>query len=291
MATVKQGAFHIRAPIDKKQKALLSASVASTILVIWVLLTGGIPGSLEFNAVIPRLILPNPFSVVGAFGVLWKQYETVRFAVLGKEIHFLIPGILMNFAYSFFRITAGFLLAIIISVPLGISMGTYPVIKNAIHPFTGPLRYLPIAALIPLFIVWFGMDEPMKIYFLFVGIFVYLLPLVVEAIECVDHVLVETAYTLKASQWEIIRDVLWPGAKPTIFEAIRVMNGIGWTYIILAEIINAPYGLGRLITIAQKRSKTDWIFAGIIIILVIGFISDRLIVAYNEKKFAWKEQA
>lgn len=131
----------------------------------------------------------------------------------------------------------------------------------------------------------------MKVLFLFVGIVVYLLPLVVEAVEDVDNVFLETAYTLKANRWQTIRHVLIPGASPLIFEAMRVMNGIGWTYVILAEIINAPYGLGHLIIIAQKRSHTDQIFAGIIIILVIGFVSDRLIAKYNARKFAWKEAA
>ncbi len=256
--------FQIRATITNTTKLMLSISVAALMLFLW--------SALSYSGKVSSLILPAPDAVLKAFWELWVEQE-----------------LYMHVLWSFVRILAGFILAMAVSIPLGVLMGTFPVVKHAIHPFTGPLRYLPIAALIPLFIVWFGMDETMKILFLFVGIFVYLLPLVIEAVEEVDSVLLETAYTLKATRWQVVRLVLWQGAKPLVFESARVMWGIGWTYIILAEIINAPYGLGRLITIGQKRSLTHWIFAGIFIILIIGFLSDRLIAWYNAKTFSWKE--
>lgn len=244
---------------------MLTIAVAVTGIGIWSLLS--------YSGSISSLILPKPDKVLTAFKILFFERK------LGLHIF-----------WSFSRIFAGFLLAVIVALPLGLAMGTYPVVKRAIQPFSGPLRYLPIAALIPLFLVWFGMGELMKILFLFVGIVVYLLPLVVEAIEDVDNVFLETAYTLKATRWQTIRHVIIPGASPLIFEALRIMNGIGWTYVILAEIINAPFGLGHLIIIAQKRSHTDQIFAGIVIILLIGFISDRLIAKLNANLFSWKEQ-
>ncbi|MBN2000213.1 ABC transporter permease subunit [candidate division KSB1 bacterium] len=260
----KNRIFDIRSSISNTTKLVLSGTVALLMLTVW--------SALSYSGKVSSLILPAPDAVLKAFGELWMEQE-----------------LYMHVLWSFVRILAGFILAMVVSIPLGIAMGTFPVVKHAIHPFTGPLRYLPIAALIPLFIVWFGMDETMKILFLFVGIVVYLLPLVIEAVEEVDTVLLETAYTLKATRWQVIYLVLWQGAKPLVYENARVMWGIGWTYIILAEIINAPYGLGRLITIGQKRSLTHWIFAGIIIILIIGFVSDRLIAWYNAKTFAWKE--
>jgi NitT/TauT family transport system permease protein len=257
--------FKIRAPVSSRVKLELTIGVALIMIGIW--------SALSYTNSITPLILPKPHTVVSAFRELLLE-----------------QNLAVHVFWSFLRITTGFALSIIVAIPLGILMGTFPVVKHAINPFSGPLRYLPIAALIPLFLVWFGMGELMKILFLFVGIVVYLLPLVVEAVENVDNVLLETACTLKATPWQRIRRVIIPAASPLIFEAMRVMNGVGWTYIILAEIINAPYGLGRLFTIAQKRSKTHWIFAGIIIILGIGFVSDRLIAKLNARLFAWKEK-
>ena len=85
-----------------------------------------------------------------------------------------------------------------------------------------------------------------------------------------------------------MRHVLVPGSLPAIGEALRVMNGIGWTYVILAEIVNARYGLGHIITVAGKRSHVDQIFAGVIVILLIGVATDVIIRILNKQLFSWK---
>ena len=182
----------------------------------------------------------------------------------------------------------GFVLATLVAIPLGLLMGTFPPIKYFFAPILDPLRFLPISALVPLTIVWFGIEEMQKIIFLFLGIFVYLLPLVVEAVEGVDDVYLQTATTLGATKGQIVRHVLIPGSLPALAEALRVMNGIGWTYVILAEVINARYGLGALITVAGKRSHVDQIFALVIVILVIGVVSDFVIRFLNRRLFFWK---
>jgi NitT/TauT family transport system permease protein len=167
-------------------------------------------------------------------------------------------------------------------------MGTFPRVKAFFAPVLDPLRFLPISALVPLTIVWFGIEERQKIAFLFLGTVVYLLPLVVEAVEEVDDVYLQTATTLGATKSQLVKEVLVPGSLPAIGEALRVMNGIGWTYVILAEVINARYGLGALITVAGKRSHVDQIFALVIVILVIGIVSDLVIRLVNEQLFTWK---
>jgi NitT/TauT family transport system permease protein len=99
----------------------------------------------------------------------------------------------------------------------------------------------------------------------------------------------QTATTLGASRWQLVWHVLVPGSSPAIGEALRVMNGIGWTYVILAEVINAPYGLGALITVAAKRSHVDQIFALVIVILAIGVATDQIIRWINARLFTWAE--
>jgi NitT/TauT family transport system permease protein len=122
-----------------------------------------------------------------------------------------------------------------------------------------------------------------------VGTFVYLLPLVVEAVEKVDEVYLQTAMTLGARPRQLIFNVLVPASLPGIGEALRVMNGVGWTYVILAEVINAPLGLGALINVAGKRSHVDQIFALVLVILLIGVITDFIIRTINAQLFAWAE--
>jgi NitT/TauT family transport system permease protein len=232
----------------------------------------GLWSALSYSGVVPALILPSPSDVLRAFPMLHFEEALVRSAVA-----------------SLYRVFAGFLLAAAVSIPLGLLMGTYPPVKHFFRPILDPLRFLPISALVPLFIVWFGIDDLQKIVFLFVGTVVYMLPLVIEAVENVDEVYLQTATTLGAGQGQLVRHVLIPGSAPAIAEALRVMNGIGWTYVILAEVINARYGLGALITVAGKRSHVDQIFALVLVILLIGVVTDWLIRVVNARLFAWKE--
>jgi ABC-type nitrate/sulfonate/bicarbonate transport system permease component len=202
-------------------------------------------------------------------------------------LHFQ-EALVRSAGWSFYRVTMGFVLAAMVAIPLGIVMGTFPPIRHFCAPVLDPLRFLPISALVPLTIVWFGIEETQKVTFLFLGTVVYLLPLVVEAVERVDDVYLHTATTLGATKWQMVRHVLIPGSLPAIGEALRVMNGIGWTYVILAEVINAHYGLGALITVAGKRSHVDQIFALVLVILVIGVVTDWIIRFVNERLFFWE---
>ncbi len=265
--------FTIRGFLSAKHARLISTGSLLLILFIWSILAYG-----QF---VPALILPSPTAVLKAFPTLHWEHELVRNAII-----------------SFFRISMGFLFASIVAIPLGVAMGAFPAVKAAFRPIVDPLRFLPIAALVGLFIVWFGIGNSMKIMLLFTGIVVYMVPLIVESVEDVENVYLSTSHTLGATRWQVIRHVLVPAALPNIFEALRVMNAIGWTYIILAEAISggsssgsffSAGGLGNLIIVAQKRSHTDQIFALIISILVIGVLTDLALRWGNKKLFFWKE--
>jgi NitT/TauT family transport system permease protein len=226
----------------------------------------------ERRPLVPRTILPSPVAVLSALAYLHHEEGLVRSA-----------------AMSFWRITVAFLLCSVIAIPLGILMGSFPLIRAWIEPFSNPLRYLPISAVTGLFILLFGIEERMKIAFLFLGSFVYLLPIVVEAVRNVDNVYVETALTLGASRWQVVRRVLVPAAWPDIFEALRVIYGIGWTYVILAELINARYGLGYLINIAYKRAHIDQAYALVFVILLLGVGSNEVFKFIGRRLFTWRQ--
>jgi ABC-type nitrate/sulfonate/bicarbonate transport system permease component len=253
----------VREALTHKRARSLALAGVATFLGLWCLLT--------YGGLVPPIILPSPTEVLKAFPVLHFQEALVRSAL-----------------WSFARVSFGVLLAALVALPLGLLMGTFPPVKAFFAPIVDPLRFLPISAVVPLTIVWFGIDERQKIFFLFLGTVVYLLPLVVEAVEEVDEVFLHTATTLGATKGQLVRHVLIPGSLPAIGEALRVMNGIGWTYVILAEVINAPYGLGALITVAAKRSHVDQIFALVIVILLIGVLTDQVLRLVNKTLFTWK---
>jgi NitT/TauT family transport system permease protein len=224
------------------------------------------------RALVPAQILPSPIAVLQAIAYLHTDEALVRSA-----------------ATSFFRVTTGFLLAALIAIPLGIFMGSYPPVRAAVEPLSNPLRYLPISAVTGIFMLLFGIGDTMKIMFLFAGSVVYLLPIVVESVASVDQVYLDTAYTLGAKPRHVIWRVLVPGACPGIVEACRVIYGIGWTYVILAELINAKYGLGYLITIAYRRGHIDWAYALVLVVLLLGIGTNEIFRQAQKWLFAWRE--
>ena len=194
-------------------------------------------------------------------------------------------------AISTKRIVFAFLLASAIALPLGVMMGAFAPIHHLFESIMAPLRYMPISAFIPLLILWFGIYEKEKIAFLFLGVFVYLLPVVVSAIRAVPEELVQTALTLGASKMQVIRTVLVPAALPEIFDSFRVMNAISWTYVILAEAVNPEHGLGYMVELARTHQKASWSFAGLIVIGGIGLFTDFLIRTISMMLFRWREEA
>jgi NitT/TauT family transport system permease protein len=176
-----------------------------------------------------------------------------------------------------------------VALPLGILMGSFEAVNRFFEPIVAPMRYLPITAFIPLLILWFGIQETQKVAFLFLGTFVFLLPVVVDAIRVVPDELVQTSFTLGASRWQVIRTVLIPAALPQIFDSFRVMNAIAWTYIILAEIVNPQNGIGYILRLAEQHFKPAWSFAGILVVGVIGLITDLLIRGINRLLFRWRD--
>ena len=188
------------------------------------------------------------------------------------------------------RIATAFLLASAVALPLGVLMGSFEVINRVFEPVVAPLRYMPISAFIPLLILWFGIYEKQKVAFLFLGVFVYLLPVVVSAIRAVPDELVQTALTLGASKAQVVRTVLVPAALPEICDSFRVMNAISWTYVILAEAVNPEHGLGYMVELARTHQKASWSFAGLLVIGGIGLLTDFAIQVVWGVLFRWKEK-
>jgi NitT/TauT family transport system permease protein len=256
--------FAIRAPLPKRVAFLLGFVAPALVLGAWCALTYG-------DLVQPDF-LPKPTEVVRGTLQLFIQYD------LGTAI-----------LVSTRRIAIAFLLASAIALPLGVLMGAFDPINRFFEPIMAPLRYMPISAFIPLLILWFGIYEKQKIAFLFLGVFVYLLPVVVSSIRLVPDELVQTALTLGASKLQVIRTVLVPAALPEIFDSFRVMNAIAWTYVILAEAVNPEYGLGYMVELARTHQKASWSFAGLLVIGGIGLLTDFLIRLLSSLLFRWRE--
>ena len=220
------------------------------------------PWRLPISAV-PLLVLLAAWSVASYGGYVSRFFLPSPTDVLDGLVQLVVDqGLLKAVGVSSLRILAAFALSVAVAFPLGVLMGSFDAFNRAFDPIVAPLRYMPITAFIPLLILWFGIYETQKIAFLFLGTFVYLLPVVVDAIRNVPEELVQTAFTLGASRLQIVLTVLVPAALPQIFDSFRVMNAIAWTYVILAEFVNTKAGLGYLIQFAGDHQKTGQVFAG-----------------------------
>lgn len=215
--------------------------------------------------------IPLPTQVVSAFPDLVKE-----------------NNLFQNAWRSIWLNIQGYFWAILFSIPLGFIIGLFPLFRGMFSKPVDALRYLPLAALIGLFMKWFGTDDEMKIAFLAFGILVYLLPVVAQRINEVESVYTKTVFTLAASKWQTIKTVFMPAVFSKLIDDIRVLTAISWTYIIFVEFLNRAGGLGDLIYIKRRLGHVDDLFALLLVIVLIGFIQDRLFVYLDKRLFPHK---
>ena len=197
-------------------------------------------------------------------------------------------GFLFDIGMTIWRVVGGFVLAAIIAVPLGVLMGAYKPIEAFLEPFVSFARYLPASAFIPLLILWAGIGELQKLLVIFIGAVFQIILMIAVNVGNTRSDLVEAAYTLGASDIGIIRRVLLPSSAPEIAEILRLVLGWAWTYVIVAELIGSSSGIGHMITDSQALLNTGQIIFGIIVIGLIGLVSDFLFKAFNGWLFPWK---
>lgn len=188
---------------------------------------------------------------------------------------------------SLLRIITGFLLSIAVSLPLGILFGTSRKTEAVIEPIVAFVRYVPPSAFIPLIIVWFGVGELGKVALIFLGVAPYLTLLIADTVHSVRQELIEASLTLGATKTDIIFRVILPYSMPQIWDSFRIMFGAAWTFVIIAEIVGSSSGLGHLIIESQRFIRTDNIFAGILVIGVLGVLTDYMFKVSRKVLFPW----
>ncbi|MEM8525515.1 MAG: ABC transporter permease subunit [Bacteroidota bacterium] len=218
-------------------------------------------------------ILPTPLQVVKAFPKLLQKDQLIN-----------------NTFLSIWRNLQGYFWAVLISIPLGFIIGLYPLFRGLFGKQVDALRYLPLTALVGVFITWFGIGESMKISFLAFGIIVYLLPVVIQRIFEAEDVYLKTVFTLGATNWDTIKTVYIPSVMSKLIDDIRVLTAISWTYIIIAELLNKQGGVGAMIYNAGRRGQVPDVFAILLVIIIVGFLQDRIFVYLDKRLFPHKYQ-
>jgi NitT/TauT family transport system permease protein len=255
--------FKLRSKLPKRQNLLIFWLGTVLILSVWQGLVS------IYN--IPTSILPSPQAVVLGLGELWSHDQ-----------------LLINIGYSLRLNILGYLEAIALSIILGFIMGLIPLFRALGQGWVDAARFIPLTAITGIFIAWLGIGDSMKIHFLAFGIGVYLLPIIVQRIDEVEDYHLQTIWTLGANRWQTIRYVFFPSVISKVFDDIRVITAISWTYIIVAEMINKSGGVGSLIFVASRQSRLDKVFAILVIIILIGFIQDKIFKVLDKSLFPHK---
>jgi ABC-type nitrate/sulfonate/bicarbonate transport system permease component len=248
----------IRGRVPKKAAVALGLVPIVALIGLWWFVTRG---EVEERIYGPQ-ILPSPAEVIQ------RAPELVTDRHLSDHL----------FA-SLRRVGLGFLVATVIVFPLGVLMGSFGTAKAIFGPAATATSYIPIATLVPLTMSWFGIDERQKIYFLAIAFGIYLLPMIVAAVENVPGVYLRTAYTLGATRLQTVLRVLVPISMPEIWHGLRLAFGVGWTYLVLTEslmIEEGSGGLGALIFISQRRGPREHVYLIIIVITLIAWASDTI---------------
>lgn len=217
------------------------------------------------------LFIPNPL----------KVFENMKIMILDGSLQIAI-------FYTFRRVFLASCFAGIVALPLGLLIYNFNFAKNTISPVVSLLRYVPITAFYPLLIMWLGIEEQMKIAFLFIAAFVYMMPSVVLALDEINLDLMDTGYTIGMNKLQTILYIQLPAMLPSILNSFIMCFGIGFTYTAVVESVNAKYGIGYVVQQASARGRTDLVFVGIITIMIISYLFDNTAKWLIKKIFKWK---
>ncbi len=204
---------------------------------------------------------------------------------------FTQEGIAGDVAISAYRVVGGFALALLLATPLGVWMGYSARARLTLDPFMGFMRYMPVPSFIPLTILWLHTGHAQKMAIIFLGAFFQLVLMVADAAKAVPREFYESAEMLRATRRDVILRVVWPAALPQIFDSYRICVGWAWTYLVVAEIVGATSGVGYYIIKAQRYLLVPQIFAAMMLIGLLGMLTDLLLAAAGRRLFPWAQQA
>lgn len=257
-----RGWLRLRAPLPRGWSAGISIGASVALIVAWeVVARSGLVAPLFFPA--PSAILSAMARMISDQSLLWHAWV------------------------STLRVWGAFLLAAAIAIPLGVAMSGYRVIGAALEPAIDFIRYLPVPALVPLAIIWFGVGEETKLFLLWLGTFFQLVLLVSDDMRRVPQEYLEIAYTVGANERQALKDVAFRAMLPNLVDNLRITLGWCWTYLIIAEIVAADSGLGFVIWAARRYMKTPEVMAGVVLIGVIGLATDQLLRLIHRRAFRY----
>lgn len=257
--------LRIREEIPARLRLALMVASILTPLVFWTLL--------EASGVVSPIFLPSPIEVLQAGQEMFTSGE------LGTDTRVSVQ-----------RIAIGFGISLVISIPLGLAMGTFRSVNAFFEPMIGFVRYMPATAFVPLLLIWLGLDESPKIALIVIGTVFFNTLMMANLVWQVPSELIRVAYTLGGGSLTVFRKVIFPYALPGIIDTARVNLAAAWNLIIVAELVAAQEGLGVRIVRAQRFLHTDEIFVVLFVIGFIGIATDLALRTLRNRVAPWSQE-
>ncbi len=251
-----------RAPISPRASLIAGVSIWAVVLIVWSVLT--------YGGVMPDIFLPSPTAVIERAIVMFGD-----------------GTIWPNMWSSIEVILLGFIISSVVAVPLGLLMGTFRIVQAALEPLVNFIRYLPVTAFVPLFILWIGLGLSQRVAIIIFGTFFQQLVMIMDVVSQVPEDMLNASYTLGSSRRDVLTHVLLPAARPGIIDTLRITMGWAWTYLVVAELVAADSGLGFMSMQAMRGFQVDKIFLAIGIIGILGLITDSFFRLLRAKFAGW----
>ncbi len=254
--------FRLGARISSRAFFTIAALVFAGLAVVWAATTE--------TGLIDPLFLPAPSHVVK------RLYELAQ-----------TGDLFVDMGVSIYRIAIGFLASTIVALPIGILIGCYGRWEAAIEPFVDFIRYMPVVAFVPLTILWAGTGDLQKLVIIFLGTFFQQVLLVMDNVKSVPKDFINLGRTLQMPERRILSRIVLPSAMPAIWDTLRISLGWAWTWLVVAELVAATTGLGYRITVAKRYFATDTIFGYLLILGILGLLTDQVMKALGHRFFRY----
>lgn len=237
--------------------------------------------------VVPLLLLAA-WQAASQFGVLSSRVLPAPFAVVAAAWQLLLSGeMLQHVKTSTWRALSGFVIGGGLGLALGLLTGSLRRAETLLDTSLQMVRNIPPLALIPLVILWFGIDETAKLFLVSLGVFFPLYINTFHGIRSVDPGLIEMGRTYGLSGWSLYREVILPGALPSILVGVRFSLGLMWVILIVAETISANAGIGYMTMNAREFLQTDVVLVGILLYAALGKLADLLAKGLERYWLRW----
>jgi len=220
---------------------------------------------------ITNLTLPRPSDVARTLVELWQS---------GLLWTHLVP--------SLTRLLVGGALGITTGIGVGMAIGLFSYVRAGLIPLVAALFPIPKIALLPLFVIWFGIDEGSKYALIALGTFTPTIVSTYGAVDNVDRTLVRMGQSFGLSWFSIVRKIVLPGALPGILSGMRVSVAIGIILLVAAEMLGAEYGIGAYILQAGSLYDLERLFAGVLILSVLGIVTSWIIGRVEQRMLRWR---